>query len=210
MQDKKRTLKSNLSIGISATILLVASVAVGIGAAKNLTNSRQGDNQIARNVNNSPEIPLSINNSESSSVVIQTASAKEITGEVFQQLTGLSPKSSTYIRFPNVTATNNTNKIIKALVLVIEDRRSNEHDGLLMTDLRIEPAGSLSVDAIDWAKPRKNMMKKYLETGGEVKEDKRDPSISSEEFWLSGSIRDFSISIGMVEFADGTRWMTGR
>lgn len=181
MKTKKTILKSNLIIGISAAMLLAAVVAVGVAVARNLTNSSQPNQQVIENVQNSPEIPLSIDNSESAPVSIQTAGAKEITGEVFQQLTGLYPKSSKYITVPSVTAINNTNKVITSVGLALEDRRSKEHFGLLMTDLKIEPAGSLAINPMDWAKPRKKMLNKYIENGGEVKADTSAPTISSEK-----------------------------
>lgn len=210
MKAQKTILKSNLIIGICLVVVLITGVAVGLGITGRSTESSHANQQVIENLQNSSEISLAIDNSESAPVAIQTAGAKEIASEVFQQLTGLYSKSSKYITLPSVTAINNTNKTITAVVLVLTDNRSNEHDGLWMTALNIEPTQSLSVSPMDWAQPRKNMLHKYIEQSGEVKEDKSDPTINSPEMWLAGSINDFSISIGMVEFSDGTRWMTQR
>lgn len=209
MTDKKITFKLSSIIGIIAAMLFITFIVAGRG--KNLANNNgEFGKLIVENVQNSPELALAIDNSESSPMLIQTASAQEIINEKYQLLTGLYPKSSKYITVPNVTAINNTDRIVTAIVLVLTDKRSNEHDGLFITDLRIEPSGNLSVQPVEWAKPRKNMMKKYIATDGEVKEDTSDPDLSSEAMWLAGSISDFSISIGMVEFADGGKWMTNR
>lgn len=205
----QRSLRFNLIVGISG-VVIVAVVAVGVAIGRNPAKNRQANQQVIENVQNAPEVSLSIDNSESPPVAIQTAGAKEITGEVFQQLTGLSPNSSKYIAVPSVTVLNSTNKTVIAVGVALEDRRSKEHLGLLMTDLQIEPAGSLSIDPMDWAQPRKNMLKKYVAQGNDVQVDTSVPTIASKEMWLSGSINDFSIVIGMVEFADGTQWITQR
>jgi hypothetical protein len=206
--EAQRITRFNLIVGISAAMLV--AVAVGVAVARNPTNSSQSNQQTITNVQSSPEIPLAIDNSESAPVGIQTAGAKEITGDVFQQLTGLSPNSSKYITVPNLTLLNNTNKTITAVVLALEDNRSNEHDGLFLTGLSIAPAGQFAVVPMDWAQPRKNMLKKYVAQGSDVQADTSDPTITSQEMWLAGSISNFSITIGRVEFADGTVWMTQR
>jgi hypothetical protein len=210
MKAKKIVLKSNQVIGICSVVLLITGIAVGLGITRNSTESSQANQQVIANLQNSSEVSLAVDNSESAPVAIQTAGVKEITGEVFQQLAGLYPKSAKYITVPSVTAINNTNKTITAVVMVLTDNRSNEHDGLWMTALSLEPTQSLSISPMDWAQPRKNMLHKYIEQNGEVREDKSDPTINSPEMWLAGSSSDFSISIGMVEFSDGTRWMTQR
>jgi hypothetical protein len=208
--EAQRITRSNLIVGISAAMLIAVVVTVGVAVARNPTNSSQSNQQVITNVQNSPEIPLAVDNSESPPVGIQIAGAKEITGEVFQQLTGLSPNSSQYITVPNLTLLNNTNKTITAVVLALEDNRSNEHDGLFLTGLSIAPAGQFAVAPMDWAVPRKNMLKKYVTQGSDVQADTSEPTITSQEMWLAGSISNFSITIGRVEFADGTAWMTQR
>lgn len=210
MKVQKTILKSNLIIGICSVVLLITGVAVGLEITGNLTGSNQANQQVIANLQNSSEIPLNVDNSESMPVAIQTAGAKEITSEVFQQLTGLYPKSSKYITVPSATVVNSTNKTITTVVLVLTDSRSNEHDGLWMTALNIEPTRSLSISPMDWSQPRKKMLHQYIEQNGEVGEDTSAPTIASPEMWLAGGISDFSISIGMVEFSDGTRWTTQR
>lgn len=211
METPKSKSSSRVMSGISAALFVIGITAVSIAVANNRISSYgQSNQQLIDSVQNSSDIALLIDGSEVPPVGIQSANSKEIAGDVYQQLTGLSANSSKYITLPSVTATNNSNKTITAVVIALEDNRSSEHEGLLLNDLSIAPGGSLSVSSLDWARPRKKMLTKYVTQGSDVQVDTSTPTITSQEMWVAGGIQNFSITIGMVQFSDGTQWLTQR
>jgi len=211
METPKPTINSRVILGVSAALLVIGITAVSIAVANNRINSYgQSSQQLIDSVQSSSDFALLIDSSETPPVGIQNAHSKEITGDVYQQLTGLSANSSKYITLPSVTVTNNSNKTITAVVIALEDNRSSEHEGLLLDSLSIAPGGSLSISPLDWARPRKKMLTKYVTQGSDVHVDTSAPTITSQEMWVAGSIQNFSITIGMVQFSDGTQWVTQR
>jgi hypothetical protein len=211
METPKSTVSSRVLLVVSAALLVVGITAVSVAVANSRISSYgQSNQQLIDSVQNSPDFSLLIDSFEAPPVSIQSASSKEITGEVYQQLTGLSANSLKYITLPSVAATNNSNKTITAIIIALEDNRSSEHEGILLNSLSIAPGGSLSVSPLDWAQPRKNMLTKYVTQGSDVQVDTSTPTITSQEMWVAGSIQNFSITIGMVQFSDGTQWMTHR
>lgn len=209
--DQKITLMTRLAGGVVAVVLLIVSLAIGGAIGKHSAqNNDSVQKEILETVKASPDLAIGVDNSESAPLVIESASVKEVTSGEYQQLTGTQSASGRYVTFPNVKLLNNTNQIVTAFVLVLEDKRSPEHDGLAITALKIEPFKDFAIEPIDWAKPKKKMVKKFIESGGVVQEDNREPGLDTEYMWLPGSVGDFSVLVGMVEFADGSKWMTKR
>lgn len=210
-QDQKITPMTRLAVGAGAVVLLVASIAIASAIGKHSARNNSAlQKEVVETVKAAPELAIGVDNSESPPLMIESASVKEVTSLEYQQLTGTQSASGQYVTFPNVKLLNNTNQTVTAFVLVLEDKRSPEHDGLAMTALKIEPFKDFAVESMDWAKPKKKMVKKYIASGGVVQEDNREPGLDTEYMWLPGRVGDFSVLVGMVEFADGSKWMTKR
>jgi hypothetical protein len=205
-----KTLKAGFPrrIGLCGVMLIfLPSVAV-IGNSMFLNTGQYKD--VTKKVKRSPEVPLAVDNTESPAVSIQVASAKQITGHEYEQLTQGLPASARYISCPTIKVTNNTNRTVKAFALGIINKQSNSLDILRMGSHPLEPFEEFVVQPAEWAKARKKMTKTFVHDAGVSREDKSLPGWSSEEMWLPGNVDDFYIFIGEVEFSDGTRWFTKR
>ena len=128
MATPKSMISSRVMLGVSAALLLVGIVAGSVAVANSRISSHsQSNQQLIDSVQNSPNFALLIDSSEAPPMGIQSANSKEIMGDVYQQLTGLSANSSKYITLPSVSATNNSGKTITAVIIALEDNRSSEH-----------------------------------------------------------------------------------
>jgi hypothetical protein len=210
-QDRRYTLRSRVMIGTGAAVLLFISIAIGGGIG---TKSAEGNNdrkeQTIERVRKSPDLPLSIDNTEEPPILIQAASMKEVSGAKYQELTGIKTDSLKCVTFPNVRLINNTNQTVTAFILILVDKHSTRNKALMMSSLNLEPFKDFSIEPVIWAKPRRQMMSKFAEKEGTFQEDKSLPDLNSEEMWLPGGVSEFSVLVAKVEFADGSEWLTKR
>ena len=210
-QDKRYRLRSRVMIGTGAAVLLFISIAIGggIGAKSADANNEQMEQTVER-VRKSPDFPLNIDNTENPPILIQAASMKEVSGAEYQELTGIKTDSLKFVTFPNVRLINNTNQTVTAFILILVDKHSTRNKALMMSSLNLEPFKDFSIEPVIWAKPRRQMMRKFAEKEGTFQEDKSSPDLNSEEMWLPGGVSEFSVLVAGVEFADGSEWTTKR
>lgn len=210
-QDKRYRLRSRVMVGTGAAVLLFISIAIGGGiGAKSADANNERMEQTVERVRKSPDFPLNIDNTENPPILIQAASVKEVSGAEYQELTGIKTDSLKCVTFPNVKLTNNTSQTVTAFVLILVDKHSSRNKALMMSSLNLEPLKDFSIEPVNWAKPRRQMMRKFVEKEGMFQEDKSSPDLNSEEMWLPGGVSEFSVLVAGVEFADGSEWTTKR
>jgi len=195
-------------IGVFGAMLLFLP-SVGAMGNRMLMNNGQYKN-MTKTVARAPEVSLAVDNTESPAVSIQVAGAKQITKHEYERLTRGLAASAKYISCPTIKVTNSANQTVKAFALGIINKQSNSLDILRIRSHPLEPFEEFVVTPGEWAKARKKTTKTFVHDAGVSREDKSLPGWSSEEMWLPGSIDDFYIFVGEVEFSDGTRWFTKR
>lgn len=207
---KSFAIKHPLFIGTAIILSLLFSIAVDNSIRKSTANDSKRKKEIVESITRSQDNPIVIDNSENPPILIQSASVKQVTGAEYQHLTGVNSTSITYVTFPSVELINNSDRTIKEITLLLVDKHSNKNKVLMLMDRNIEPFTSFHIESVDWAKPRKQMTKKLIEKDGVFQEDTSLPTLASEEMWLPGGFRDFSLLVGQVKFADGREWITQR
>jgi hypothetical protein len=201
------------TIATGTAVLLILSVTVGRKTVagqhpENDTNLEK--NALLERVTNSPDSPLLADNSEGPPLFILSANVKEVTGEKYQRLTGINADSPGYTTFPNVKLINNTTQNVKEFTLCMLHKYSNRKICIRRTSIEIEPSKDFSVESLTWGASRKAMMRKFTEKEGSFQQDRSKPQLDSEAMWLPGSAADYTLVVGSVEFADGSRWVTKR
>lgn len=193
-------------VGMALLPLLLSLPSVGQNKS---ANNEQDRNAVGR-VDRTPSISLEVDNSENPAISIQVASAKEIAGHKFEQLTRTSPGSARYTSCPTTRVVNTTGRAIKAFALGLMNRNTNTLDIVRITSHPLVPFEEFQLEPAEWAKARKKGTKTFTHNGGVSAEDKRVIDWGSEEMWFPGVITDYYIFVGEVEFSDGTRWFTKR
>lgn len=101
-------------IVVCAVMLLISPITLGY-----ITHAASGVQQqgALEKISSYPDLPVLIDTSEGSSLLIQTATAKQISGVEYEQLTGSKFVSNNYVTYPNVKLINNTNKKVVSFSL---------------------------------------------------------------------------------------------
>ncbi|HJP95844.1 MAG TPA: hypothetical protein VJ843_00575 [Candidatus Saccharimonadales bacterium] len=197
---------TNLVAVISATAAL-AFVFVGISgsalgqASKHSSGSQKSE--IIERVRKYPDTSIGFENYEGVPLSIQEANVKEIGNVEYNQLTGLTTDLPKYVSFPNVTLTNNTDQRIIGLTLAVGNRQTKRIHGVKLSNIIIEPHGTISVKTSDFVRPERTV---HITKAGKVT-DRLEPDLDSEKMWFQGSASDVVIVVGMVDYENGTRWI---
>jgi hypothetical protein len=204
---KERWRITRLEAGAVIVLLIVAGLLLGAGSDAAAVGQRyRNADEIAKIL---PDLAVAADNIETSPISISSATAKEVTGEEYEKLTGMKPLYDKYVCGPSLKIVNSSGRKIKAVMLGLLDHRSNRLNVLRINGDSLKSGKEFSVDPSDWVRGKAG--KKFtLNDDGVAKEDTSLPSWSSEEMWLPGSITDFSVFVGKVEFADGGMWTTTR
>jgi hypothetical protein len=171
--------------------------------------AQQQDALVAR-IANAPDSPLAADNSEGAPLMIQSAGAKEISAADYQPLTGMKADATAYVTLPNLRLVNGANQNVKEFTLCLLHKYSNMKICIHQTSIDIAPGGAFNVEWMTWAGPRKAMMRKYADQAGRFQKDNSKPQLNSDAMWLPGGAADYSLIVGSVIFADGSKWITKR
>lgn len=165
---------------------------------------------IVEKIKTLPTININIDNSEESPILVQSATAREITDQEYEQLTGERSSSIRYTSCPTIKIINNTNRKVMAYSVGLMDSARGDLYVFRSTRRKIQPFEEFFVEPVDWAEPRNEGARKFTQEQGITREDKSLPGWDSKAMWFPGNATDFSIFVGEVKFADGTRWVTKR
>lgn len=188
------------------TIAILSGLAmVNVRAAD--SNERQKQQKM-KNLVSANAVPIYADNSQGSGLYIQAASVKEIAADDFRILVGEPAKHLTQATFPEVTLVNGSGKSIKSFALAVKSAldKSGSAYILLKSNLAIPPNTTHQVTASEWPQAERVSIQK----GGKFVNVLRQPGLDSAKSWLPGAAADLQVTVGFIEFTDGTKWMISR
>jgi hypothetical protein len=212
-QIAKIAVKMFVTIATGAAVLLILSVTVGrktVEGQRSENDTNLEKCALLERVANSPDSPLIADNSEGPPLFILAANVKEVTGAKYQRLTGLNADAPGYTTLPDVKLINNASQDVKEFTLCMLHKYSNRKICIRRTGIEIEPSKDFSVESSTWGASRKVMLRKFTDKEGSFQQDRSKPQLDSEAMWLPGSAADYTLVVGSVEFADGSKWITKR
>jgi hypothetical protein len=171
------------------------------------SNERQ-KRKILKKLKASEAVQIYADNSQGSSLYIQEASVKEIAGDDFAILAGEPPRHFRQATFPEVTLFNSSAKTIKSFAIVVKSAADRPQSGhvLLKNSLSIPPNSAYAVASSEWIKAERVS----IQEGNKFENRLRQPGLDSAKAWIPGAASDLKVTVGLVEFEDGTRWMISR
>lgn len=189
-------------------ILLVAAAflsgLVALYARAIVNPDEQQKSRIIKRINASSAVQIYADNSQGSSLYIQEASVKEISGDDFITLVGENPRYFQQTTFPEVTLLNNSSKTIKSFAVIIQSAVNGPKSGhiLFKKNLSIPPNSTYKVDPSEWPQDERIS----VQNGDKFITGIQKPGLDSPKSWMLGAASDLRITVGLVEFEDGTKW----
>lgn len=168
-------------------------------------SSERQKRRIIKKVEALTAVQIYSDNSQGSPLHIQEASVKEIPGDDFTMLTGEMPKHFRHTTFPDVIVFNGTGKTIRSFGIAVQSAADKPKSGyiLIKNDLSIPSNSIYKVSSIEWPKAERVSIQK----GGKFVSGMRQPGLGSAKSWIPGAASDLKVTVGFVEFEDGTTWM---
>ncbi len=195
--------------------LLVFFLASGKGSSQNISrerSSQQDSEQVKKDIlgkiKSDTNISVAVQNSTEVPFLIQEATVREISGSDFAILSGETPRHFRYSTFPEVTLYNEAAKKVKAFGIAVQSSVDKPGSGriLLKNNLSISPYSTYKVISTEWPKAEPISVEK----DGKFVSRLQQPGLDSVKSWLLGSASNLTVTIGYVEFEDGTKWIIPR
>jgi len=165
--------------------------------------NQQEKSRVLRQVKASSAVQIFADNSQGSSLYIQEANVKEISGDDFLTLVGEPPRHPKLTTFPEVTLVN-TSRTIKSFAILIQSSIERPKGGyvLLKRNLSIAPNSTYTVTSSEWPQAERVS----IQRGDKFVSSLRQPGLDSSRSWIPGAASDMRVTIGLIEFDDGSRW----
>jgi hypothetical protein len=191
-----------LSICFVCIITIVTLLSISSVAGNQIALQKSHPTQT---VDQLPAFPITIDNSLGSELVIQNASSKEVSKTQYAMLTGEESEFTTNSTYPDVTLVNRSGKTIKSFALMVRSIVDKAQGGHVMIkyNLGLAPGDTHMVTAKQWPMPER----KTVQKGEKFVNVVQKPGLDSAKAWLPGSSNDLKVTVGLVEFEDGTRWI---
>lgn len=185
-----------------ATASLSGSVILGAQTIAS-PNERQKA-RILKRIKASDAVQIYADNSKGSPLFVQEATVKEILGDDFTMLSGETPKHFKQATFPEITLSNGSEKTIKSFAVAFKSAADNPGSwyGVLKNNVSIPPRSSYKLASVEWAKAERIS----VEQAGKFVSVLRKPGLDSAKSWIPGAASDLKVTVGFVEFNDGTTW----
>lgn len=195
-------MKRGFSIFLVAAALLAELIAPCARAIA--VPNQQQKSRIVKLIKASVPVHIYADNAQGSSLYVQEASVKEISGDEFRALVGEGPRHFRQTTFPEVTMVNAYSKTITGFALIVQSAVDKPQSGyiLLKKKLSIRPDSTYSVTSSEWLPAEKVS----VQEGEKFVTRLRQPGLDSAKSWLNGAASDLRVTVGLVEFEDGTRW----
>lgn len=180
-------------------------VSLTLNAQTHESSSERQKRRMIKKVEALAAVQIYSDNSQGSPLHIQEASVKEISGDDFTMLTGDMPKHFRHTTFPEVTLFNGTGKPIRSFGIAVQSAADKPKSGyiLLKNNLSIPSNSTYKVSSIEWPKAERVSILKE----GKFVSGMRQPGLDSAKSWIPGAASDLKVTVGFVEFEDGTSWM---
>lgn len=196
-------MKRTSLILLLATVSLVGSV---ILQAQTIARSNERQkSRILKRLKASDGVQIYADNSKGSPLYVQVATVKEISGDDFTILAGEAHKHFKQATFPEVTLSNGTAKTIKSFAIAVKSAVDKPRSwyALLKNNVSIPPSSTYKLTSGEWPMAERVS----VEQAGRFVSVLRKPGLDSAKAWIPGSASDLKVTIGWVEFDDGTTWM---
>jgi hypothetical protein len=179
-----------------------------------LGNGQALRDMAAGEVASMPQEQVTADNSDASGLLIQSASAVEITRAQFERLTNAKASVDTYISCPRITVVNNTGRAIAWFTIMLFNSVSKNIESET-TYVGLQPAEEFTVKPLTQASHREGLANRgtYTVDPNDGKVRPQGPSKAgwdSQGAWVPGALGDFSIVVAQIRFADGTIWTINR
>lgn len=190
----------------SASLVAVACVGGLV-----LTNARaiaspdqKRKSTIIKQVKASSTIQIYADNSQGSSLYVQEAGVKEISSDDFATLVGEPSGHPRHTTFPELILVNGSPKTIRSFAIVVQSAADRPKSGyvLLKQGLSVPPSSTYEVTSSEWLRAERVSIQK----GNKFVTRLQQPGLDSAKSWITGAASDLRITVGLVEFEDGTRW----
>jgi hypothetical protein len=193
---------------ISLVVLASLSVPLTLNAQSSPSPTERQKSKIIKKIQALNPVQVYSDNSQGAVLFIQDARVKEISGDDFTILAGETAKHFRLSSFPEVTLVNTSGKTIKSFGIAVQSAADKPKSGyiLLKSNLSIHSNSTYKVNSTEW--PKAEMVS--AQKGGKFVSGLRQPGMDSPKSWIPGAAPDLKVTIGFVEFEDGTRWMISR
>jgi hypothetical protein len=186
--------------------VLVAGITLSNTASVASNNNKElQKQQPIQTIDQVNALPITMDNSFGSELFIQDAKSKEVSGTQYRMLTGEESDFTSHSTYPDVTVVNRSTKTIKSFALIVRSLVDKDQRGyvIIKYNVALTPGSTYTVTAREWPMAeRKTVQKdeKFVNVA-------QQPSVDSAKAWLSGSVNDLKVTVGLVEYEDGTRWI---
>ena len=188
------------SILFSAIAMVSLGALVSVNVQSRIGSDKQEIKERIAEIDELTATQINIDNLKGSPLVIQDARVKEISGDDFKALTGEASANSRQSTFPEVLLYNGSSKTIKSFAVVV-DSGTGKGNGLLK-NISIPPYSTHKVLSSEW--PRAERV--TVENEGKFVNVLRQPRLDSSKSWIPVSASSLKVTVGFVEFEDGTEW----
>jgi len=190
--------------------LLVLSIVVAL-SINSRTRSQQptvpskaGKESLLRVVENSPELPLRVAGNENCPFRITQATVKQISGPDFSKLTARTTDLPIVTSIPEVSVINTSSQTVTGFVLVVRNPEVRFSRGFVQQKVSIAPGESYLIKREHFVGPQHQTIARANEP---TRQTFSKPGFDSEDFWLQFGSSELFVTIGKVNFQDGTSWM---
>jgi len=203
LSTKTRVLFLALGLVFSLSLTgLILSVKTG-GQSKPSMAHDDKDALITR-IENSPDLQLRVIENYDTPLRIIEAKAKEISASDYNRLTGKTTGLLNVSSVPEVIVRNTSDKTITSFVLVIRDPKTRSMRSQDFPKLSILPNETFSVKPRHFVSPEKIT---FVDNSG-LTITREKPGMDSVNYWIPFAERsDFFLTVGIVHFDNGDRWM---
>ena len=196
----KKTIWLTLCLACIITIVTLVSISSVTG-----NNSEPQKKNPTLAIDQLPDLPIIMDNSFGSDLVVQNATSKEVSGAQYRMLTGEESVSVANSTYPDVTLINRSAKTIKSFALLTSSTVDPSQKGhmILKSNLALTSGSTYTVTAKEWPMAER----KTVQKGEQFVNVVQKLGLDSAKAWLPGRAGDLKVTVGLVEFEDGTRWI---
>lgn len=194
---------------VCGLVFLFSAVALALNISPNnqpqQDSSRKQKSEVVKQVEASPEQLLKVVGNNDCPLRLAEARVKEIPGDLFTKLTGKTTDLATVSSVPEAKLVNTSGKTITGFVLVVRDPQSQTNRGIVQNSVAIKPGETYTVRREHFGTSEKLTM---AGKDGQIQQTSVEQGVNSEKHWLDfAPPSNIFVTIGMVNFEDGSRWM---
>lgn len=191
--------------GISLLLAVTFALTVKTHSQQLQVLDQKTENAALEEVERSVDQPMRVLGNVDSPFRIVEARVKEVSGEQFTRLTGRTTDLVTVSTVPEIELVNTSGKAITGFVIGIRDPHSRTTRTLAQRKVSIAPGETYIVRREHFVNPQQVTV---ADDNGQFHQKLVQPKKNSEKYWLPFAGRsDIFVTVGCVNFDDGTTWM---